>query len=1027
MLTLLQIKRGVDWLITPDTPFDNPRDKFRARAFLATVSLIIVLTIAFITVSFFLTPGDNTVLFLIILVSAYLFARFIAFNIGKYLLTIFVASIAMLQIVFEPDYYVAERGLMIVLMTFMAFSIFANFRMMLWALLFYMFALLWLLPTLVNILQANFILWYSFLVITFLLMTTISCIYYTYPLFSNTQNLPPEYHQIENLMNSFGYTMRIETDQHAVIEWTTGGFYAVTQYLPEQFQDKNAWQKLVHPEDQVTYQIHLKHIITQGKHTAEYRLITLQQGISWVRDTGCLSVKNSEVTRIYGAIHDITPRTEAEESLRSHIVQQAVVAELGLLALTYDDSQTLMEHAVVLCEQVLEVNMCEILAYDSATNTFRVLATAGLFQRESDTFTLSPDSSPIQQALITQEMVMVNDVIGDNRYKNNAYFKQHHIVSSLTVVVHGQTDPMGVISVYRTTSPQFDDDDVYFLQSIANVISTFNETRRARLGESAQATVADAMREATNMVMSQLELQVILDRILAYLVQIIPNQDASTIMLLDEKTNLMEFASNRGYEDSIEKIKKSSFKIVFPPKLTMMLEKGYHIIDDVRDSHEWLKNDETMWVRSYLGAPIMVNGKCIGLINLDSAKIGAFSDKDGKNLQAFADKAGIAIQNAKRAEELEKLVAERTEQLQYEQAQLQAILDATGEGIYYTESGRILFANRAFYDMTGYQRDDIIGRYSTMLHPHREDTEQLYLSKEALTGILNNKIWRDEGNIIRKDGSQFIAGLTTSRLDSDKPAREQKQFRAVTIVRDISRQKEFEDQQQRFISHAAHELRTPITNLNTRLYFIEKNPQNMPEHIEILKRVITRMNRLVSDLLDLSYIEHGRIQLHTQTIIIQEVINDTLVLLRPEATLKNITVQTDLPDAPISLLADPHRLQQVFTNLIVNAINYTPNEGKIAVFVTVTETHCKIEIADSGRGIPPNAIALIFQPFYRIEDKTTGTGLGLTIAREIVQLHRGTLTVESQVGKGSNFVVQLPLGTYQATIKPSLSSNKQTS
>jgi PAS domain S-box-containing protein len=1025
MLTLLQLKRGVEWFITPNAPFDNPRDKFRARAFLASVLLIIVLVIAFITVSVFLTPGDNSVIFLIILISAYLFARFIAYNIGKYLLTLVVASIAMLQIVFEPNYYVAERGLMIVLMTFMAFSIFANFRMMLWALLFYMFALLWLLPTLVTILQSNIILWYSFLVITFLLMTTISCIYYTYPLFSNTQNLPPEYHQIENLMNSFGYTMRIGTDQSAVIEWTTGGFYAVTHYLSEQFQAKNTWQKLIHAEDLLMYQIHLKQIFTDGKHTAEYRLLTPQGGISWVRDTGYLSAKNSEVTRIYGAIHDITPRVEAEESLRSHIVQQAVVAELGLLALTYDDSQTLMEHAVVLCEQVLGVSVCEILTYDSTAQTYRVLATAGLFQRESDTFTLPADSSPVQQALITHEMVMVNDVAGDNRYKNNAYFRKHNILSSLTVVIHAQTDPMGVISVYRNTAHKFNDDDVYFLQSIANVISTFHETTRARLGESAQAHLADAMREATNMVMSQLDLQVMLDRILAYLVQIIPNQDASTIMLLNKVSGEMEFASNRGYEDSIEKIKQSGFKIMFPPKLHLMVEKGYYIIDDVTKSDEWIKNDETMWVRSYLGAPIMVNIQCIGLINLDSAKVGVFNDKDGKNLQAFADKAGIAIQNAKRAEELEKLVAERTEQLKYEQAQLQAILDATGEGIYYTENGRILFANHAFYDMTGYEREDIIGKFSTILHPHREDTEQLYLSKETLTGILNAKIWRDEGTIIRKDGSHFIAGLTTSRLDSDHTPPEQKLFRAVTVVRDISRQKEFEDQQQRFISHAAHELRTPITNLNTRLYFIEKYPQNMDEHIDILKRVITRMNRLVSDLLDMSYIEHGRIQLHTQTIIIQEVIHETLILLRPEANLKNIDFETIMPDASINLLADPHRLQQVFTNLIVNAINYTPNEGKIRVFVSVTETHCKIEIADSGRGIPPNAIALIFQPFYRVEDKTTGTGLGLTIAREIVQLHHGTLTVESQVGKGSNFVVQLPLGTYQATIKSTLSSNGQ--
>jgi len=146
---------------------------------------------------------------------------------------------------------------------------------------------------------------------------------------------------------------------------------------------------------------------------------------------------------------------------------------------------------------------------------------------------------------------------------------------------------------------------------------------------------------------------------------------------------------------------------------------------------------------------------------------------------------------------------------------------------------------------------------------------------------------------------------------------------------------------------------------------------------------------------------------------------DVIHIQQSEADLKHIRISNQIPEMPVRVLADPGRITQVFTNLVTNAINYTPDGGQVQVecFIerdlTSSESFAVIHVQDSGIGIPPEMLSNIFRPFYRGCEQTKATGLGVSIAKEIVEMHGGKLTVESEFGQGSRFTVRLKM------IKPS--------
>ena len=252
---------------------------------------------------------------------------------------------------------------------------------------------------------------------------------------------------------------------------------------------------------------------------------------------------------------------------------------------------------------------------------------------------------------------------------------------------------------------------------------------------------------------------------------------------------------------------------------------------------------------------------------------------------------------------------------------------------------------------------------------------------------------------------------------------------AVSVLRDISAEKALQEQKEQFVAYASHELRTPITNLKTRLYLMRKQPERLGDHLTVLEEVADRMRRLVEDLLDMSRFERGVIALRKQRVVLQDLACNVTVVQKPEAEHKCLELSCEVPPHPIYVEADPERLVQVITNLLNNAIKYSPPEKNIRVTTQLIRSAedlpasappdvvlpaILVTMLDQGKGLTQDEVDKVFMPFFRTEharaSKIEGVGLGLPLSRSIIEMHRGKIWAEPRErASGGRFLFTLPI------------------
>ncbi|MBD3109653.1 PAS domain-containing protein [Bacillus sp. AGMB 02131] len=237
----------------------------------------------------------------------------------------------------------------------------------------------------------------------------------------------------------------------------------------------------------------------------------------------------------------------------------------------------------------------------------------------------------------------------------------------------------------------------------------------------------------------------------------------------------------------------------------------------------------------------------------------------------------------------------------------------------------------------------------------------------------------------------------------------------VLVFHDITELKRLEQMRQDFVANVSHELRTPITSVKgfseTLLDGDLKNEKIIRDFLTIILKESERMQALIQELLELSKIENQEFKLSLTKVDLNNIVSETEKMFNRKAEKKGIDLRLELCDDPVIIDADPYRLKQIFINLISNAINYTPTNGKVDVFVSQNEKYAFVEVKDTGVGIEKSEIPRIFERFYRVDRARSrnsgGTGLGLAIVKHLVEAHKGYITVESERGKGTSFIVRL--------------------
>jgi two-component system sensor histidine kinase ResE len=239
---------------------------------------------------------------------------------------------------------------------------------------------------------------------------------------------------------------------------------------------------------------------------------------------------------------------------------------------------------------------------------------------------------------------------------------------------------------------------------------------------------------------------------------------------------------------------------------------------------------------------------------------------------------------------------------------------------------------------------------------------------------------------------------------------------AVIVLRDITEERRLDRLRKDFIANVSHELRTPLSMMQgyaeALLDEFGDDPVQRRELAEIIHDETLRMRRLVNDLLDLAQLESGHFQMSFDRVDVAALLRRTARKFQTIAAERQIRLQLDVPEGPCWVWADPDRMEQVFTNLLDNACRHTQPDGTVTVRAFEKGVQVRIQIQDTGTGIPPEDLPYIWERFYKADKARTrgtgGTGLGLAITRQIVLQHGGDIHVDSQLGRGTTFTIALP-------------------
>lgn len=350
------------------------------------------------------------------------------------------------------------------------------------------------------------------------------------------------------------------------------------------------------------------------------------------------------------------------------------------------------------------------------------------------------------------------------------------------------------------------------------------------------------------------------------------------------------------------------------------------------------------------------------------------------------------------------LLKDRINNLENENSRNHAILNSMVEGVVLVDKDtRIISLNPTAENIFNLTQDNALGRLFLEAFPNNDIAE-------VIAQVLK------QGEFISKELTLVWPVQKVFQVNAS-PLFESKVINGcLLVIHDISEIRRLETMRRDFVANVSHELKTPLTSIKgfveTLLEGAWEDKENSINFLKIINNHADRLNTLINDLLDLSHIESKEIVLNKEKFSLANLVNEVMLGFKSQGKKKAIQLTSDLPEN-LEIFADKSKIEQVLTNLINNAIKYNKEKGFVRVYAEQLAEKTKIVIEDSGSGIPVRDISRIFERFYRVDKARSrelgGTGLGLSIVKHIIELHGGTVGVESTEGLGSKFWFSLPI------------------
>ncbi|EEG78729.1 two-component system histidine kinase PnpS [Dethiobacter alkaliphilus] len=341
------------------------------------------------------------------------------------------------------------------------------------------------------------------------------------------------------------------------------------------------------------------------------------------------------------------------------------------------------------------------------------------------------------------------------------------------------------------------------------------------------------------------------------------------------------------------------------------------------------------------------------------------------------------------------------EDLSHEKSKLENIMLSMNEGVMAIDGqGKVILANPQARSLLKLSETDLTGKEISSLLP-QEEMNQLFMDVIASSEVHSAEYQVFGGKVL----SLQIAPLY----------RNNQTWGAVGILQDVTEVRHLEQMRRDFVANVSHELRTPMTSIQgfveALLDGLAEDKESQDRYLNVILDETVRLNRLVSDLLDLSRLEKGEVGWPMETIELKPLFADVASKLQPQVAKQELSVDIDTPENISAVTGNRDRIQQVLINLLGNAISFTPPGGKITLSAKDVGDKVEVQVTDTGMGIPPEEQDKIWERFHKVDKARTrsfgGTGLGLSIVKQIVDAHGGDVGLESTPGKGSTFYFTL--------------------
>ncbi len=648
------------------------------------------------------------------------------------------------------------------------------------------------------------------------------------------------------------------------------------------------------------------------------------------------------------------------KALETRLQQQAVVTSLGLIALADGDLQQLMDKAVLQLKEVLEVEYTKIL--ELLPGGEHMVLKAGLgWQEHIKLHESQVDTGADSQAgftLACKQPVIVKDLNTETRFNGPALLRQHLVISGMSCIIWGRnSEPYGVLGIHSIYERNFSNDDIIFLQAVANVVAAAIQRKEVELS-------LQQANDKLNLALSSAQMGIFVI-------------DAS----LDKATWDNQAAALLGISNS-EGSYNQFLDIVFEADRQMVQDVIFSTLHSGQDYLVEFRvggvNNTFKW--------ILLKGK---------------ATHDAQGLQGRLTGVVSDITGRKNAEEA----------LVKSEGKFRTLADNIPNLCWMADaSGDIYWYNSRWYDYTGTNEKEMKNLGWQKVH----DPAMLQQVVEKWKHAIQTNTAVEMVFPIRGADGVFRPFLTRVVPVKDSNGKVLHWFGTNT---DITERENLARQKDEFLSIASHELKTPVTSIKGFIQLIDRMykqgcpPESMGNLLHKAESQVNKLASLINELLDVSKIQDGKLEYNFDSFLVKPFLEECIAHVEHLSPKNRIAMQGALS---ISLYGDRLRLEQVVCNLLTNAIKYSPDDTPVTIDVVASGKDVVITVQDKGIGIPEEMFSKIFDRFYRIEASSRqyqGVGLGLYICAEVVKRHNGTIGLRSKKAEGSSFYFSLPQPT----------------